>query len=194
MLYAHRQRGATGLATAILALVSITGCGSTESGVTPTTYPQLRESLVGSPPALAATHLLMGKVITSPEPSFTKTLKSLRGYPIVVNTWASWCGPCRYEFPIFGQASLKLGKRVGFLGIATRDPASDAREFLAGHPVGYPSWSDPDGELAASAGVGAGLPVTTIYDRNGRRSYIHQGPYRTVAALEADIARYGGLK
>jgi peroxiredoxin len=92
---------------------------------------------------------------------------------------------------MLGQASLKLGRSVGFMGIATRDDPAAAQRFLDGHPVGYPSWSDSSGSLAESVGVAAGLPTTVIYDRSGKRSYIHQGPYESSAALEADIERYG---
>lgn len=155
-------------------------------------YPELRSGLAGSPPPLAATHALMGRVLDGrSKPGFEPALRSLRGYPTVVNIWASWCGPCRYEFPVLGQASLKLGRTTGFLGISTRDNRANAQSFLNGHPVGYPSWTDDSGSLATAAGAGPGLPVTAIYDRSGRRAYVHQGPYASVEALAADIRRYG---
>ncbi|MEI6446912.1 MAG: TlpA disulfide reductase family protein [Actinomycetes bacterium] len=169
---------------------ALPGCGSQEQSVKAPTYPELRAKLAGSPAPLAATHRQMGKVLEGGSDSLKRAIASLRGYPVVINAWASWCGPCRYEFPLLGQASLARGKEVAFLGVASRDQASSAASFLKRNPVGYPSWADPDGKVSQSIGVGVGLPATVFYDRTGRRSYIHQGPYDSVKDLEADIERY----
>lgn len=171
-----------------------TGCLGTkaESAKTPDSV-QLREGLKGSPPRLALVHSRMGQVLTTGQDGFDTALSGLKGYPTVVNMWASWCGPCRYEFPVLAKASLDLGRQVAFLGVATREKPSNSREFLARHPVAYPSFADEDGGIAQSAGAGPGLPVTSIYDRSGKRAYVHQGPYRTVKDLRADLIRYGGL-
>lgn len=134
----------------------------------------------------------MGQLETGGGSAFSSQLAAVRGNAAVVNVWASWCGPCRYEFPVFGAASLKLGGKVAFLGVSSKDSVQTARDFLAKHPVGYPSWNDSDGSISESLGVAAGLPATVFFNRAGRRTYIHQGPYASVADLERDIARYGG--
>ena len=53
--------------------------------------------------------------------AFQQRLAELRGHPVVVNKWASWCGPCREEFPWFQRLSARLGKRIAFLGVDAKD-------------------------------------------------------------------------
>jgi cytochrome c biogenesis protein CcmG/thiol:disulfide interchange protein DsbE len=134
--------------------------------------------------ASKAPQLLDGK-------GFRARLAALKGKPVVVNIWGSWCIPCRQEFPIFQRVSEELDKRVVFLGLDTQDPIEDARKFLAEHPLIYPSYTDTDGSLAKSFGI-IGTPSTVYYDRSGKASYLHQGPYRKDADLRADIKRYTG--
>lgn len=191
--FKHRLSAVTAAAAAVA--VSLGGCGSQDQAKsTGPTYAQLRAGLSGSPAPLAAVHSQMGEVLVTGKKGFDASLRSLRGYPTVVNMWASWCGPCRYEFPVLSEASLQYGKQVGFLGIATREQPGNSAQFLKDHPVGYPSFADESGQIASTAGAGPGLPVTSIYDAKGQRTYVHQGPYRSVADLKADLVRYGGLR
>ncbi len=177
---------------AAAASLALAGCGSeTTAEVKAPTYPELKSGLKGSPERLALVHSQMGKVLTNGQGGFDRVLAGLRGYPVVVNVWASWCGPCRMEFPVLGQASLQYGKTVGFIGVSNRDTAQAAQKFLDSHPVGYPSFDDPDGKISTSLGIGSGLPATIIFNAKGEKSYVHQGPYETVAALADDIERYG---
>src|ERR671936_853689 len=62
--------------------------------------------------------------------AFRARLRGLRGHPVVVNKWASWCGPCRSEFPYFQRLGVELGRRVAFLGVDGNDNDSDSRRFL----------------------------------------------------------------
>jgi thiol-disulfide isomerase/thioredoxin len=117
-------------------------------------------------------------------------LSALRGIPVVVNVWASWCGPCRAEFPLFQVASVRLGRHVAFLGIDTLDNAADARAFLAKLPLSYPSYEDPSAALARSLAPTLGVPITVFLNRAGRVSYFHDGAYRTEADLSRDIRHY----
>lgn len=148
-----------------------------------------RRALAGAPPELAALHRQADALLPGGEQAFKARLASLKGYPIVVNAWASWCGPCRFELPAFQAQSVELGRRVAFLGINHKDAASDARAFQREFPVSYPSYTDPDGRIARSYGV-QGLPFTVFYAPSGRQVLVHQGPYASGAALLDDIRRY----
>ncbi len=117
-------------------------------------------------------------------------LAKLKGHPVVVNQWASWCGPCRAEFPFFADAVLAHGDEVAFLGIDTTDDRDAANMFLKQIPPGFASIYDPKGEAARSLGGGRIMPTTFFIDRNGKRVYTKLGGYPDAKALEADIRRY----
>jgi len=143
--------------------------------------------LAGSPAPLARLHAQAGQLLGD-ETALAARLRSLRGYPIVLNAWASWCGPCRQEFPVLAAAALRYGRRVAFVGVNTDDfSASDARAFLAAHPVSYPSYQSTIGALAPIAGA-IGLPTTVFFDRSGHVTCRRFGYYPTLGALSGDIA------
>jgi thiol-disulfide isomerase/thioredoxin len=120
-------------------------------------------------------------------------IHSLRGFPIVVNAWASWCQPCKSEYPLFAQASARFGREVAFLGVDTLDySASDARAFLRAHPVSYPSYQSPQGTLPGP-GSALGLPTTIYIDRRGVVVKAVSGQYDSLGALYGDIQHYAGL-
>ena len=116
-------------------------------------------------------------------------LRGLRGYPVVLNIWASWCPPCRAEFPIFAAASALYGRRVAFLGADTEDTAIAASAFLVEHPVSYPSYQTSSATLTTIASV-EGTPTTIYIGRAGEVAYEHIGEYESQATLDQDIARY----
>jgi cytochrome c biogenesis protein CcmG/thiol:disulfide interchange protein DsbE len=122
--------------------------------------------------------------------AFEKHIKKERGTPVVVNKWASWCGPCRAEFPVLQEAATKLGRQVAFVGLDSNDNDATARKFLGQFPVPYPSYVDRNARVAQKLGIGQNFPTTLYYDADGKVAYIHQGPYTTTAAFEADIRRY----
>ncbi len=84
----------------------------------------------------------------------------------------------------------RYGKRVAFLGIDSQDSDDAADTFLREEPVPYPSYTDPDEEIAESIGATLGLPDTAFYDRSGKLVYLKQGPYDDQAELRGDIERY----
>jgi cytochrome oxidase Cu insertion factor (SCO1/SenC/PrrC family)/thiol-disulfide isomerase/thioredoxin len=147
-----------------------------------------QRALAGSPGALASIHQQAGELLGSTG-ALVSRLDALRGYPIVLNAWASWCGPCQSEFSIFGSASAAYGRRAAFLGVSTNDSSGGARSFLAHHPVSYPSYQSSSAELARLAVV-EGLPTTIFISASGRVVNVHAGQYDTLAALVNDIQRY----
>jgi thiol-disulfide isomerase/thioredoxin len=122
--------------------------------------------------------------------SLRSELAALRGVPVVVNQWASWCPPCRAEFPFFRQMARRYRARVAFLGLDSRDGRGAAEAFLRRHPVGYPSVFDDDAGQARSIGAGTSWPTTVFLDAHGEAVFIRQGGYVDAAALDADIRTY----
>lgn len=121
---------------------------------------------------------------------FRRRLRAARGQPMVVNQWASWCGPCRFEFPFLQRQALRLRGRVRFLGVNSNDSSSDARKFLAQYPTPFPHIEDPKSVIARSFGGGRAWPTTAFYDAKGRVAFVHQGAYASEARLAQDIRRY----
>ena len=147
-------------------------------------------ALAGAPAPLAALHEQSSQLLDGGAEAFEKRLAALKGYPVVVNMWGSWCGPCRDEFPYFQSQAIEQGKKVAFLGVDGQDPEADAREFLAEYPVAYPSYKDPDLEIAAVIKAVGPFPATVFYDRKGQITHLQQGPYESDRDLAADISRY----
>jgi thiol-disulfide isomerase/thioredoxin len=148
--------------------------------------------LSGAPAPLASLHEQGCELLGGGPTAYKQRLAALKGYPVVVNQWASWCGPCRAEFPHFQRLSTKLGKRVAFLGVDFMDNDADAAAFLKRYPTPYPTFKDGDGKVSQLFnGVGP-LPKTVFYDASGKLEYIHVGEYRDEAALRRDIRRYAG--
>jgi len=146
--------------------------------------------LAGSPPALAALHNQAARVLGS-EQSLAARIRALRGYPIVVNAWASWCAPCQAEFGLFASASARHGREVAFLGADTDDSPGDAQRFLAEHPVSYPSYRTSTDDLRSLAVI-QGLPTTIYIDPHGKVVYVHTGQYGSQGSLDGDISHYTG--
>jgi thiol-disulfide isomerase/thioredoxin len=150
----------------------------------------VRAALAGAPAPLAALHAQGNRLLPGGAAVVKQRLAGLRGYPVVVNKWASWCAPCRFEFPFFQRLAVRLGKRVAFVGLNAGDNTGNAKAFLAKFPVPYPSFEDPNEKAAHALGASASYPVTIFYDRRGEQTFLHQGGYPTEARLREDIERY----
>jgi cytochrome c biogenesis protein CcmG, thiol:disulfide interchange protein DsbE len=170
-------------------LATACGSGPKSAGLGPA---ETERALRGSPPALAALHRQSGRLLFTSPNGFRARLRAFRGHPIVVNKWASWCGPCRAEFPFFQRLGVSLGKRVAFLGVDGNDNDGDAKSFLRDYPVPYPSYSDPEQLIARVIQASLAFPTTVFYDARGRLTFVHQGAYPSQAKLREDIRRYVG--
>jgi cytochrome c biogenesis protein CcmG/thiol:disulfide interchange protein DsbE len=103
------------------------------------------------------------------------TQLAAKGVPVVVNVWASWCGPCREESPNLVEAARRHGAEVQFLGVDILDRRGAARAFIQEEGYPYPSVFDPAGEIRDRLGY-IGQPVTIFYDARGRKVDEWSGP------------------
>jgi cytochrome c biogenesis protein CcmG/thiol:disulfide interchange protein DsbE len=117
-------------------------------------------------------------------------LASYSGHPVVLNFWASWCGPCKDEAGTLEEAWQRWSKRgVEIVGIDTRDSADPAQAFVAAHRITYPIAVDAPGETADRYGV-AGMPQTFVISGDGRIVSRTLGPI-TEAKINSVLAPLG---
>lgn len=102
------------------------------------------------------------------------SLADLKGQVVMINFWASWCGPCRQEFPALDQIYAKY-KPMGFtlVAINVESEQADAEKFLSATPASFPILFDPDNTVSGKYGVSA-MPTTVLVDRQGRVRWQHR--------------------
>ena len=177
-------------AALVVIVLALSACGSGSGDDGGGKSPDYAKALAGAPKPLAKLYDQPNRLLPGGTGAFEQRLADLRGYPVVVNKWASWCGPCREEMPWFQRLSARLGKRIAFLGVDSQDSSAAAKEFLREFPLPYPSYSDPGKEIAQAMEATIGFPATAIYDLNGKLAHVQQGQYASQDALAADIERY----
>jgi cytochrome c biogenesis protein CcmG/thiol:disulfide interchange protein DsbE len=149
----------------LLVLVALVGCNSDSGPATANFYKGGREA-------------------------FEARIQKERGTPVVVNKWASWCGPCRLEFPFFRSQAEKQKGKIVFIGVNSNDSRSDAEDFLKEEPVPFRHYEDPKLEIAAAMNAVQAFPSTAFYDSKGKLAFVHQGGYPSEERLVEDIERY----
>jgi cytochrome c biogenesis protein CcmG/thiol:disulfide interchange protein DsbE len=177
-------------ALSLVAVVAVLGgCGKQpRSAALPRS--QIAAELQGSPRPLAELHKQANRLLPSNPRAFRALLATLRGYPVVVNEWASWCTNCEFEAPDFQRMAVKYGARVAFIGLDVDDAHGAAAAFLHRFPVTYPSYVDPRQSVARSLLASGYYPQTIYLDRRGRLVIDNAGSYKNLDALQRDIRRY----
>lgn len=128
------------------------------------------------------------KVLPRLEGGGSGSLADYRGKWVLLNFWASWCGPCRGEAPAlesFQQAHA--GQNFTVVGVDLDDAVDDAEEFVAKYGLDYPQLRDGDGRERRDAYGMTGFPENFLVDPQGRVALIHRGPV-TDAYLQDQVA------
>ena len=175
-------------ALAALAAVVVAGCGEDEES-TASEAPDY-SALSDARGALGDLYSEGDALLEGGRDAFDARLAELRGHPVVVNKWASWCQPCRVEFPFFQSQAAKRGTEVAFIGVNSLDSEDAAETFLRDHPLPYPSYVDGNETLAEAIGAAPGFPATVFYDAEGERSQVHIGVYESERDLARDVNQY----
>ena len=191
------MRRALGVVAAVVLVAVIVigltqaGGGTDEGDATKFDLPAAKEKLAGAPAPLRGLYTQANELLGGGTGAFAARLDELKGHPLVINKWASWCGPCQAEFSVFQNVATERGKQVGFLGLDVNDSDAHARNFLADRPLPFPSYTDPDEKLTAELKAPQKIaPVTVFVGRDGKIATVHSGPYKTTKQLQADIDRY----
>jgi cytochrome c biogenesis protein CcmG/thiol:disulfide interchange protein DsbE len=116
-------------------------------------------------------------------------LAELRGAPVVINFWASWCVPCREEAPELARFDREMRGRAQLVGVDFQDAKADALAFVREFGWRFPNVRDPQGRLGARYGL-AGLPTTYVVDRQGRIARTLTGA-QTYAKLRRAVEELG---
>ena len=116
-------------------------------------------------------------------------LSDLKGQVVMINFWATWCGPCRQEMPLLEQLQARYGP-LGFtlLGVNVEPDPAAASAWLKSVTVTFPILFDTRNAVAESFGV-QGMPSSVFVDREGRVRYVHRGYKSGDEAQYADLIR-----
>jgi thiol-disulfide isomerase/thioredoxin len=149
---------------ACIAALALTACddgaGTEVTGPSPSPALLAVEGLAGLPETVAELPVVDTE-------GFRSMMTELRGTPVVVNLWASWCEPCTREMPRLAEAAADH-LEVQFVGVDTLDSREGAEAFIEEHSVPFPSLFDPQGAIRTEL-ESLGLPVTVFFDAEGNQ-------------------------
>ena len=156
-------------------------------GITALSEPELPNFVAsGDPIELPAE----GSFPSASLPQFEGILVGLRGKPVVVNIWASWCAPCRTEMPLLQEAADEYAGRAVILGVASNDDPRSAQQFLDDLGLTYPNVFDDTSEIRVALGLTA-YPTTYVFGVDGEiRARVNGGiSEQRLASLIDDALR-----
>lgn len=143
----------------------------------------MRNRIVAIAASLAVALPALAGPTGAPAPTFSLAsssgsevnLAQYKGEVVMINFWASWCGPCRQEMPLL-EGIYKKYSRMGFtlLGVNVEPDSQAANEWLKQTPVSFPILYDKDSKVSKLYDV-AGMPSTVLIDRSGRLRMLHRG-------------------
>lgn len=146
-----------------LIVLPFLGLLATRFGTDPHALPNV---LIGQPAPPFELRTLEGEPITT---------EALRGKPVVLNFWSTWCVPCKTEHEILQEGAKRWGDRVQFLGVVYQDSAEAAQKYLRTRRNLYPNLADPTSQVAIEYGV-SGVPESFFIDAEGRVRHKAIGP------------------
>jgi len=197
----ENRRIAVTVTTCLVALVFVgVGCGGEAATVDPgsadaesaLTLEDAQAPLKQGDPELVSIREDANLILDEGLDGFNARMAELEaaGLPVVVNKWASWCGPCREEFPDFQAQAIERETEVAFVGVLSNDGSDTGETFLAEFPTPYPSYLDSDQEIARDLGIDRAFPTPLFIDSDGEVAFTKFGPYLSEDELAADIERY----
>ena len=200
--YVPMRRYAAILAALALIAVLVVGLRQAGGDSTPKRkfdLAQAERKLTGAPAPLASLHQQSSQLLPGGRKAFRARLASLKGYPVVVNKWASWCVPCRTRVPDLPAAGREAGQ-AGRVPRRQRGRLDRPRPPLPGvRAAALPLLPRPRRGHREDDPAPANYPITVFFDRRGKLAYIHQGGYRNAvrprrrhAALPRPDARSAG--
>jgi thiol-disulfide isomerase/thioredoxin len=166
-----QRRGIRSVIVVVLASVVVAGCSTSGAAAGCTTG--------RTAPVFSTTDLQGTRVV----------LSDYAGKRVLLNFWASWCGPCRDEFPVLRQVASSHDD-VQILGVVFEDAKGPAAAFMSDQHATWPALVDPKGQIAAGYCVAQkpGIPVTVLLDGQGVVRARHLGPIESAADAEALLA------